>query len=161
VAPEPAAGFGTVRPTSTSPGASAVWPGPRNSSASGSVRSPPGPATRAVAPSTISDGTTSAEGAALQTFPPIVPLLRIWTEPTRSAPSTRPGQPRLTASDQAISPQVTIEPIESCPFVSRLVSDSIQRNETRSGTGRPRSFIWMSRSVPPASGRAFGLLPRS
>jgi hypothetical protein len=56
-------------------------------SATGSSRWPPGPTTSATASKTTSGGVVSAEGAALQTLPPTVAMLRVCIDPTIAAPS--------------------------------------------------------------------------
>lgn len=151
--PVPAPGRAAEMRARISPLASTVWPGPRKNWSSGTDRSPDGPTMWAVALSAMRDGDTSAEGAAVQRFPAIVARLRIWIDPIRSALSVRIGQPACTAFDQATSPHVTIAPISSEPFAVSARNSGIRRSATTRGTRRPRSFIWISKSVPPASGR--------
>ena len=98
----------------------AVSPGPRKNSSRGRTLSPSDPFILTEAPKTRRGGAVSAEGAALQIFPPMVATFLIWTEPRLSTASARAPSRSLTRGDFSSSLWVVRAPILRPPSSSLM-----------------------------------------
>ena len=90
----------------------------------------------------------SAEGAALQTFPPILALFCMWIEPINSDASERAGKQSFSAVRLWTSVQETAAPIRKCPLSSSRArsSGTLLRSTTKSAFRR-LLFSWSITSV--------------
>src|SRR5712691_6775016 len=125
-------------------------------SPSGTRRTPRTDAHSTAASSMSNGGSASPAGEAVPRFPPIVPRLRIWGEPTVRDASASAG--RSPASSGSIaSVYVRPAPRRSAPFSRDHPCSSRTSFRLSSAGGRPRSKLSSTiKSVPPWIGRASG-----
>src|SRR5712691_180838 len=125
-------------------------------SPSGTRRTPRTDAHSTAASSMSNGGSASPAGEAVPRFPPIVPRLRIWGEPTVRDASASAG--RSPASSGSIaSVYVRPAPRRSAPFSRDHPCSSRTSFRLSSAGGRPRSKLSSTiKSVPPWIGRESG-----
>ena len=151
-----AAGAGRCTSRSSSLGSATVAPGPVQSAASGTVRSPD-PDRIVTAPSKHSSAPpVSIAGDAFITFPPIVPCARVACEPTIAQASASAVNRSRTRALPRISSCVVVAPSRTPPPASAIPrSPSIRSIATiESGSGALPCRAATTRSVPPATTRA-------
>ncbi len=136
-APLTSEGNGRSIDSTSSLGPSTVCPGPMKNSCSGTRRGPAEPIRLTVAPCTSNTGAVSAAGDALQMFPASVARLRICTDPTDVAASTRAGKCRWMRSSAMMSVSTARAPIRRPASVSTTSDPSAPMCLTIDDNRRP------------------------